>query len=336
MHFGHLRRREFIALLGGGAMAAPPLLARAQQLGRVRRVGLLLAGTLEGDGETEARLKALRERLAQLGWIEGRNLALFVRAFTGEGEQIRAYARELAGLSLDVILVVSNPVLAAMRQAAPATPIVFVQVGDPVGSGFVSSLAHPGGTITGFMHYEPAMGGKWLETLKEVSPGISRALVLLLPDVAANVEFLRAAQAAGPVQNVAVEEAGVRNTDDVLRAMTSFGDGPAAGVVALPNPVTGGNRKLIADLAIKQRLSTITAFRYVAASGALVSYGIDVLALFQSAAGYIDRILKGEKPAELPVQAPTKYELVINLKTAKALGLDVPPMLIARADEVIE
>jgi putative ABC transport system substrate-binding protein len=329
-----MQRREFITLLGGAA--AWPLAARAQQPERMRRIGLLLAGTLEGDGETEARLKAFRERLAKLGWIEGRNLALVVRAFAGEGEQVRVYARELAGLSLDVILVVSNPVLAAMRQAAPATPIVFVQVGDPVGSGFVSSLAHPGGTITGFMHYEPAMGGKWLETLKEVSPGISRALVLLLPDVAANVEFLRAAQAAGPVHNVAVEGAGVRNTDDVVRAMTNFGDGPAAGVVALPNPVTGGNRKLIADLAIKQRLSTIAAFRYVAASGALVSYGIDVLALFQSAAGYIDRILKGDKPADLPVQAPTKYELVINLKTARGLGLEVPPTLLARADEVIE
>ena len=329
-----MKRRQFITLLGGAA--AWPLVARAQQPERMRRIGLLLAGTLEGDGETEARLKAFRERLAKLGWIEGRNLALVVRAFAGEGEQVRAYAQELAGLSLDVILVVSNPVLAAMRQAAPATPIVFVQVGDPVGSGFVSSLAHPGGTITGFMHYEPAMGGNWLETLKEVSPGISRALVLLLPDVAANVEFLRAAQAAGPVHNVAVEGAGVRNTDDVVRAMTSFGDGPAAGVVALPNPVTGGNRKLIADLAIKQRLSTIAAFRYVAASGALVSYGIDVLALFQSAAGYIDRILKGENPANLPVQAPTKYELVINLKTANALGLQVPPTMLARADEVIE
>jgi putative ABC transport system substrate-binding protein len=329
-----MRRREFITLLGGAA--AWPIAARAQQPNRMRRMGLLLAGTLEGDGEAEARLKAFRERLAKLGWIEGRNLVMVVRAFTGEGEQVRAYARELAGLSLDVILVVSNPVLAAMRQAAPATPIVFVQVGDPVGSGFVSSLAHPGGTITGFMHYEPAMGGKWLETLKEVSPGISRALVLLLPDVAANVEFLRAAQAAGPAHNVAVEGAGVRNTDDVVRAMTSFGDGPAAGVVALPNPVTGGNRKLIADLAIKQRLSTIAAFRYVAASGALVSYGIDVLALFQSAAGYIDRILKGENPADLPVQAPIKYELVINLKTARALGFDVPAMLLARADEVIE
>jgi putative ABC transport system substrate-binding protein len=329
-----VKRRQFITLLGGAA--AWPLVARAQQPERMRRIGLLLAGTLEGDGETEARLKAFRERLAKLGWIEGRNLALVVRAFAGEGEQVRAYAQELAGLSLDVILVVSNPVLAAMRQAAPATPIVFVQVGDPVGSGFVSSLAHPGGTITGFMHYEPAMGGKWLETLKEVSPGISRALVLLLPDVAANVEFLRAAQAAGPVHNVAVEGAGVRNSDDVMRTMTSFGDGPAAGVVALPNPVTGGNRKLIADLAIKQRLSTIAAFRYVAASGALVSYGIDVLALFQSAAGYIDRILKGENPANLPVQAPTKYELVINLKTANALGLQVPPTMLARADEVIE
>jgi putative ABC transport system substrate-binding protein len=334
MQFDRLKRREFITLFGGAA--AWPLAARAQQPERMRRIGLLLAGTLEGDGETEARLKAFRERLAKLGWIEGRNLALVVRAFAGEGEQVRVYARELAGLSLDVILVVSNPVLAAMRQAAPATPIVFVQVGDPVGSGFVSSLAHPGGTITGFMHYEPAMGGKWLETLKEVSPGISRALVLLLPDVAANVEFLRAAQAAGPVHNVAVEGAGVRNTDDVVRAMTNFGDGPAAGVVALPNPVTGGNRKLIADLATKQRLSTIAAFRYVAASGALVSYGIDVLALFQSAAGYIDRILKGDKPADLPVQAPTKYELVINLKTARGLGLEVPPTLLARADEVIE
>jgi ABC-type uncharacterized transport system substrate-binding protein len=332
-------RRELLTLLGGAAVAQVwtwPLAARAQQGRGFRRVGMLLAGTLEGDGETEARLRALRERLAQLGWIEGRNLALVVRAFSGEDEQIRANARELAGLSLDVILVISNPVLAAMRQAAPTTPIVFVQVGDPVGSGFVSSLAHPGGTVTGFMHYEPAMGGKWLETLKEVSPGMSRALVLVLPDVAANVEFLRAAQAAGPLHNVVVEGAGVRSTDDVLRAMTGFGNGPAAGVIVLPNPVTGGNRQLIADLAIKQRLSTIAAFRYVAASGALVSYGIDVLALFQSAAGYIDRILKGEKPADLPVQAPTKYELVLNLKTAKALGLDVSPTLIARADEVIE
>jgi putative ABC transport system substrate-binding protein len=330
-----MRRREFIVVLGGAA-AVWPLAARAQRSERLRRVGVLLVGTSEGDGETEARLKAFRERLAQLGWIEGRNLALVVRAFSGEGEQIRGYARELAGLSLDVILVISNPVLAAMRQAAPATPIVFVQVGDPVGSGFVSSLAHPGGTITGFMHYEPAMGGKWLETLKEVSPGMSRALVLLLPDVAANVEFLRAAQAAGPLHDVAVEGAGVRSTDDVLRAMTSFGNGPAAGVIALPNPVTGENRQLIADIAIKQRLSTIAGFRYLAASGALVSYGIDVLALFQSAAGYIDRILKGEKPADLPVQAPTKYELVINLKTARSLGLTVPDALLARADEVIE
>jgi putative ABC transport system substrate-binding protein len=320
----------------GGAAAGWPLAAQGQRLERSRRIGLLLSGTSEGDAEGEARLAAFRERLSKLGWSEGRNLLMLVRAFHGEMEQIRAYAAELAGQSLDVVLLVSNPALVAMRQLAPDLPIVFVQVGDPVGTGLVASLARPGGNATGFMHYEPAMGGKWLEILKEIAPGISRALVLLHPDVAANVEFLRAAEAAGSTHRVVVEGAGVRNTGDVVRAINSFGREPGGGVVALPNPITGGNRKVIADLAIDHRLPTIGAFRYLAANGALASYGIDVVALFQSAATYVDRILRGEKPSDLPVQAPTKYELVVNLKTAKALGLTVSPTLLARADEVIE
>jgi putative ABC transport system substrate-binding protein len=211
-----------------------------------------------------------------------------------------------------------------------------VQVGDPVGSGFVTSLAHPGGNTTGFMHFEPAMGGKWLEVLKEIAPTMTRALVLLLPEAAANVEFVRAAQAAGPAYKVAVSSAGIHNANEVERAVTTFAEEPNGGLIALPNPISGTHRALIAYLAIRHRMPTIAPFRNIVASGVLASYGIDVLDLYRRAAEYIDRILKGEKPGELPVQGPTKFELIINLKTAKALGLDIPPLLLARADEVIE
>jgi putative ABC transport system substrate-binding protein len=213
---------------------------------------------------------------------------------------------------------------------------VFVQVGDPVGSGFVASLARPGGNVTGFMHFEPAMGGKWLEVLKEITPAMTRALILLLPEATANVEFVRAAQAAGPIYKVAVSSAGVHNAGDIERAVTAFAGEPNSGLIVLPNPISGTHSPLIAELAVRHRLPTIGAFRYIAASGGLASYGIDVRDVYRRAAEYIDRILKGEKPADLPVQAPTKYELVINLKTAKALGLEVPTTLLARADEVIE
>ncbi len=300
----------------------------------MRRIGILYAGAAEDNEEREARSAAFRNGLAKLGWIEGRNLAMVVVRI--DLDRLRASTAELASQSLEAILVVGNPALAAMRRAAPATPIVFVQVGDPVGSGFVTSLARPGGNTTGFMHYEPAMGGKWLQTLKEAAPAITRALVLFHPDVAANDGFLRAAETAGPALKVAVEGAGVRNADEFARAIASFARVPGGGVVALPNPVTSGNRKALAELGIEHKLPTIGAFRYIVANGALISYGIDPVAIYQSAATYVDRILRGEKPANLPVRAPTKYEMAINLKTAKALGIEVPPMLLARADEVIE
>jgi putative ABC transport system substrate-binding protein len=236
----------------------------------------------------------------------------------------------------DVIIVVGNPGVAALQQETRTIPIVFVLVGDPVGSGFVGSLARPGGNITGFMHFEPAMGAKWLEILKAIAPAMTHALVLHLPEVKANVEFVRSAQSAGPTFNVAASPAGVHNTDDIEHAMTAFASEPNGGLIILPSPIAGTHRALVAELAIRHRLPTIAAFRNVVASGALASYGIDILGIYRRAAEYTDRILKDEKPADLPVQAPTKYELIINLKTARAIGLEVPQLLLSRADEVIE
>jgi putative tryptophan/tyrosine transport system substrate-binding protein len=211
-----------------------------------------------------------------------------------------------------------------------------VLVGDPVGSGFVGSLARPGGNITGFMHFEPAMGAKWLEILKAAAPAMTRALVLHLPEVKANVEFVRSAQNAGPIFNAAVSPAGVHNADEIEQAVTAFAVEPNGGVIILPNPVAGAHGALIAELAIRHRLPTIAAFRNLVASGALAAYGIDIPGVHRRAAEYTDRILKGEKPSDLPVQAPIKYDLIINIKTARAIGLEVPPTLLARADEVIE
>jgi putative tryptophan/tyrosine transport system substrate-binding protein len=326
-----MRRREFITLLGGAA--AWPIAADAQQPARVRRISVL-TGRAE-DAESLGWIEAMRQRLNGLGWTDGRNIRIDLRA-GGDFEQWQTYADELVASTPDVIVVVGNPGVVALARRTRTIPIVFVQVGDPVGSGFVASLARPGGNVTGFMHFEPAMGGKWLEMLKEITPAMTRALVLLLPDVTANVEFARAAQAAGPSYQVAVSSAGVHNAGDIEAAVTAFASERNGGLIVLPNPISGTHSPLIAELALRNRLPAIGAFRYVAAAGALASYGVDVRDLYRRAAEYVDRILKGEKTAELPVQAPTKYELVINLKTAKALGLEVPPILLSRADEVIE
>jgi|RhiMetdeSRZDD1v2_1073273.scaffolds.fasta_scaffold20668_8 ABC-type uncharacterized transport system substrate-binding protein len=328
-----MRRREFITLLG--AAAAWPLAARAQQPGKMPRVGMLLAFA-ESDPTMQARLAAFRQGLAELGWNEGRNVRIDYRFAGSDIERFRVHAAELIALAPDIMFAHSNPGLAALRQENRTIPTVFVQVADPVGSGFIDSLARPGGNATGFTNFEPATGGKWVEILKEIAPGVSRTAVLMHPETAANVALFRAAEAAGPLLGVTVAAVGVREAAGIEQAITSFAREPNGGLIALPHVVTAGHRELIARLAIEHRLPAVGAFGFMATSGGLISYGIDVIDLFRRSAAYVDRILRGEKPANLPVQAPVKFELVINLKTAKALGLTVPATLLARADEVIE
>jgi putative ABC transport system substrate-binding protein len=329
-----MRRREFITLIGGAA-ACWPLAARAQQPERMRRIGALI-GFAENDPEQRARNTAFLNRLEELGWKDGRNLRIDYRFSEGDPERMRAHARELVALSPDLILVQTNPALTALRQTTSTVPCVFVQVSDPVGSGFVKSLAHPGGNLTGFTNFEPEMGGKWLEVLKENAPDIVRVAVLLHADLSVHSAYLRAAETAGRRFGTAVIAAEVRNVADIERVVTALAAEPRSSLIVLPHPVHIVHRDQIIALAARHRLPSIYPLRLFANAGGLMSYGIDQIDQWLRAASYVDRILKGAKPADLPVQQPTKYELVINLKTAKALGLTVPPMLLARADEVIE
>jgi putative ABC transport system substrate-binding protein len=333
---GHpMKRREFIAVLGGSA-SAWPLPLSAQQPERMRRIGVLIA-LIENDPESKRRVEALVQALRELGWIDGRNVRFDYRFAGGDIERMRAYAAEVVELAPDVILVQSNPFLVALRQTNRTIPTVFAVVADPVGGGFVESLARPGGNLTGFTVFEAEIGGKWLEALKEIAPRVSRTLVLLHPETAANVAFLRAAEAVAPSLRMTVTEAGVHNAAEIERAIAAFAGEPDGGLVVCPHPITGVNRDLIAGLAARYGLPAVWPFRFfMATNGGLMSYGVDVVDLFRRAAVYVDRILRGAKPGDLPVQNPIKYELVINLKTAKALGLTVPPTLLARADELIE
>jgi putative ABC transport system substrate-binding protein len=327
-----MRRREFIATLGGAV--AFPLVARAQSE-RMRRIGALVAFT-ENDAEGQARIAAFRQQLQVLGWSEGHNLQIDFRYVVGgDVERMRHAAAELVALTPDVIFVQSNPGVAALQQVKRDIPAVFAQVADPVGSGFIDNLAHPGGNITGFTNFEAEIGGKWLEILKEVAPTVTHAVVLLHTQTDANVAFLRAAETASTSLGIKVTGAGVQDAAEIAAAFESFA-APNSGLLLIPHFVTVSNRVLIGELAIRHRIPTVAAFRFIAASGSLVSYGIDVVDLFRRGASYVDRILRGAKPAELPVQEPTKYELVVNLKTAKAIGLSVPATLLARADGVIE
>ena len=326
-----MRRRELMTLLGGAA--AWPITARAQRHSeRVHHVGMLLGTTQSGPEPVPAFVQELR----RLGWTEGLDVRIEYRASAGDIERFRTYAAELVSLAPDVILVQSNPGLAALQQVTRTIPIVFVQVADPVGSGFIESLARPGGNTTGFTNFKSSMGSKWLELLKHVSPRTTRILVLLHPETAANMTFWRAAEAVAPSLGVEVKMAGVHDAAEIERAVMTFSHQEDGGLIAMPHAVTVVNHQLIIDLAMRHRLPVLFAFRYSAIAGALMSYGVDADDLYRRAAAYVDRILKGAKPAELPVQAPVKFELVINLKTAKALGLDLPPTLLARADEVIE
>ena len=328
-----LKRREFITLLGG-AVAAWPLAARAQQPERMRRIGVL-APTAPDDAEAQTRFAALRQGLQRFGWIEGRNLQIDARWGAGDAGAVGSAATELAALAPDVI-VASGSAAAAILQATRTVPIVFVSVPDPVGSGFVESLAQPGGNATGFIMFEYGLSAKWLELLKEIAPSVTRAAVLRDPAIVAGIGQFAVIQSAAPSVGVDVSAINMRDGAEIERAVTAFARRPNGGLILTASALAAIHRDLVVSLAARYKLPAVYITRYFVAGGGLVSYGPDFVDQYRRAAEYVDRILKGEKPADLPVQAPTKYELVINLKTAKALGLDVPPTLLARADEVIE
>jgi putative tryptophan/tyrosine transport system substrate-binding protein len=327
-----MRRRDFIALLSGAA--AWPLGARAQQPDQMRRIGVLqlLAGD---DPETVARHAAFEDALQALGWTVGRNVRIDYRSTGVDANRIRKDIAELVALGPDVIVANGSFALASVQQATRAIPIVFVQVVDPVGGGQVESLAHPGGNATGFTSYEYSLSAKWLELLKEIAPQVTRVAVIRDPTQAAGIGHFAGIQAAGSSLGVELRPINAPDRTEIERSVAAFARSSNGGLIVVPGG-TGGNRDLIIPLAARHRLPAVYPFRYYVPDGGLISYGPNTIDLARRAAGYVDRILKGEKPADMPVQAPTKYELVINLKTAKALGLTVPPSLLARADEVIE
>ena len=325
-------RREFITLLGGAA--AWPLAARAQQLERMRRIGLLMG--VADDREGQARVTALKQGLQELGWTDGRNIQIEARFGEADAGRIRAHASELTALGPDVIVANSTPVIRAVRQATSSIPIVMVGVNDPVEQGFVSSLAHPGGNITGFALVDFQMVGKWLAMLKEAAPSVARAVLMFNPDMSPQYYlYLRSFEAIPRSIAAEVTASPVRNTGEVEAAMTKLGREPGGGLIVAADTFNLAHYPLLIKLAQQHRLP-VYAWRASVAQGALMSYGPDVYDLFRRSASYVDRILKGAKPADLPVQQPTKFELAINLKTAKALGLEIPDKLLALADEVIE
>jgi putative ABC transport system substrate-binding protein len=328
-----MRRREFIALVGGAA--AWPFTARAQQPERMRRIGILLPAAAD-DAEFQARLVAFHQGLALLGWTIGRNVRLDTRWATASAPDIRKQAAELVALAPDVILAYGTSPVGALLQVTRSVPIVFPIVGDPVGAGLVDSLARPGGNATGFMSVEFSMGGKLLELLKEIAPGVTRAAVLRDPTLGSGTSQFAAIQAVAPALRVEVNPVNTRDAGEIERDVGAFARAPNGGMIVTSGATSQLHRDLIATLATRHKLPAVYSDRSFVAAGGLASYGPDQIDQFRRAAGYVDRILKGEKPADLPVQAPTKYELVINLKTAKALGLELPATVLARADEVIE
>jgi len=329
-----VKRRSFITLLGGAA-AAWPLIARAQQPERMRRIGVLLPATAD-DSEFQARIGAFLQALALLGWTIDRNARIDIRWAGSEAADIRRQAAELVALVPDVILAHNAAVVAPLLQMTRTVPIVFPVAGDPVGAGLVESLARPGGNATGFMSYEFSAGGKWLELLKQIAPSVTRAAVLRDATQGSGTSQFAAIQALAPSLNMEVTPINMRNAGEIERGITAFARSPNVGLIATATNATTVHRNLIIMLAAQHKLPAVYPARLFVANGGLVSYGFSVIEQYRKAAGYVDRILKGEKPADLPVQAPTRYELVINLKTAKALGLEVPSMLLASADEVIE
>jgi putative ABC transport system substrate-binding protein len=328
-----MKRRAFITLLGGAA--AWPLAARAQQPERMRGIGVLMPLGAD-DPEAQARIAAFSQALEQLGWTEGRNLRIDIRWGAGDADRVRKDATELAALAPNVILANGSAAVAALQLAARTVPIVFVAVIDPVGAGFVETMARPGGNATGFTNYEYGMSGKWLELLKELAPRLSRVGVIRDPSITAGGGQLGALQAVAPPLGVELSPIGVRDAGEIERGVTAFARGPNDGLIVTGSTLATLNREMIVSLAARLKLPAVYSLRFFVTGGGLISFGPDRVDQYRRAAGYVDRILKGEKPADLPVQAPVKYEMAINLRTAKTLGLDVPVTLLARADEAIE
>jgi putative tryptophan/tyrosine transport system substrate-binding protein len=329
-----MRRREVIVLVGGAAMSWP-LAARAQQGERLHKIGVLM-NYAEGDPEGKDRFAALHDQLGKLGWADGRNVAIETRWAAGQANLMLVFAAELVAQPVDVIVAQSTLVLGVVKQLTSTIPVVFTQVTDPAGSGFVSNHARPGANITGFTDYDPAIAGKWLEILKEAAPRTNRVTVFFDPDQVNHQRFLRVIESSAPALKMQVSFATAHNRAEIEQAIANAAGQSDDALIVLPGPLHNTQRASIIEAAARYRLPAVYPFKYYIKDGGLLYYGTDQLAQWPSAAGYVDRILKGEKPADLPVQAPTKYELAVNLKTAKTLGLAVPATLIARADEVIE
>ena len=329
-----MRRRDFVTLLGGAALAAP-LAARAQQPEKLRRIGMLLGGA-QNDRETQARLVPFWQALTELNWIDGRTLKADMRWGDADPARIAAYAAELAALAPDLIFGNVTPVLRALQKATQTVPIVFAGVSDPVGDGLVASLSRPGGNITGFSSFDPEIGGKWLQILKEISPGTARIGVIYNPDTAPHSIYLPVLKAAAPLFGVTLIEAVVRDPSGIESAIAALAQTRDAGLLVMPDTFTSLHHAKIIALAATHKTPAIYPFRFWAADGGLISYGTDLGDQYRRAAAYVDRILRGAKPADLPVQTPTKFITAINLKTAKALGIEIPLLVLARADEVIE
>jgi putative tryptophan/tyrosine transport system substrate-binding protein len=329
-----MRRRDFIALLGGAA-AAWPLAARAQQPARIRRIGVMLGLLAADDPEGQARVTAFVQGLQERGWTDGRNVRIGYRWGLGNADRLRRYAAELVALAPEVVLAGGNSALVALQQATSTVPIVFANVSDPVGAGYIASLARPGGNATGFMNVEFSISAKLLELLKEIAPPVARVAVVRTPGSALDVSQFAAIQAVAPSLRVEVTPVGRQDAGEIEPEITAFAREPNGGLI-VTGQLAQDRRDLIIALAARYRLPAVYPFRVFVADGGLISFGTDQAEPYRLAAGYVDRILKGEKPADLPVQAPTKFELALNLKTAKALGLTVPATLLARADEVIE
>ena len=329
-----MRRREFVTLIGGTA-AAWPLAVRAQQGERMRRIGVLMSFSAE-DTVAQARLAEFQQALQQLGWMDGRNVRIDVRWSASEPERIRKYAAELVSFTPDVILASTSPGVAALQQAAPSLPIVFVQVADPVGAGFVASLAKPGGNATGFTIYEYGMGAKWLELLKDIAPRVTRVGIMRSPASVADIGMFGAIQSVAPSLGMQLSPINLQDTSEIEHGISGFAQQPNSGLIVVGAAQAFVHREQIVALAARYELPAVYPDQTFIINGGLISYGPDRLEAYQRAASYVDRILKGEKPADLPVQAPTRYELAVNLKTAKALGLNVPPGILSRADKGIE